>query len=771
MNSAQRGRRRALIRSISLGVLIALAAVLGQGTPTWRGIEERAQGVLVSLWGPRPWNSQVVVIEVDEPSVRELGSPIRREAYAQVASAAALAGARVLAFDVYMIDPSTEPEDDLALAGIAQAWGHVVLPAECVQQLAAGDPLPNSLLASGSTPAPACGALNLPAGLLRETATLAHVSVPNSPSGYFRGEYLLLESGGRRLPGLALAALARGNGVDVGDLQQRPDKVMVGNRSIPVDSSGAVLATYRGSPPEAKLSLRWLLAEMKGATADSVPASVVEHLKDKYVLLGQTAKTIGDHGPLITGDSQPLVYLHAAVLSDLIDGSGMREPAPWMTSLALVLLVGLLTALALTFRPLLATGVAAVLFGALGVGSVWLVGQHWLVAPLAPMLAGICALAGTVATQRALYERERQLLRDAFGSYVEPAVLDRVVADPQRYLSVDGAKKQLSVLVTDIKGYTGPANDVAADQVVLLVREYLEAMSRVIKKHEGRIDKITGDGIVAVFGDPLPHPDHALRAVTGGMEMLEEVARLQARWLIEGKKGIAIRIGAATGEVVIGNVGGLTSKIEYSALGPTVDLAVRLEGKAPAGGMLVAEETYQACREKFSFRAVQGLALKGLQDAYRGWLFIGAGLEGDPQRITPRLPTQAPVAVRLGQTRVDGVVENVSAGGLYVIAEAAVNPGDLVELEFAPVAHLVGSSAVTVRAQVRHVTRREDGQQGFGVQIERADAQRAEDLRHFVALYLGPEHDVGRFDSGADTFRIELGEAYGRLIKEEPKQL
>ena len=77
---------------------------------------------------------------------------------------------------------------------------------------------------------------------------------------------------------------------------------------------------------------------------------------------------------------------------------------------------------------------------------------------------------------------------------------------------------------------------------------------------------------------------------------------------------------------------------------------------------------------------------------------------------------------------------------------------------------------VTVRGEVRHVSRRDDGLQGFGVKIERADAQRPEDLRHFVALYLGPENEVGTYDSGADTFRIELGEAYGRLIKDDPKQ-
>ena len=391
-------------------------------------------------------------------------------------------------------------------------------------------------------------------------------------------------------------------------------------------------------------------------------------------------------------------------------------------------------------------------------------------APLAPLLAGLGAFAGALTLRHSLRAHDRQLLRSAFGSSLEPAMLERVLARPDQYLSFGGAKKNLSILVCDIKGYTGVANEVSAGQVVQLLREFLEAMTRVVKKHEGRVDKILGDGLVAVFGDPIPNDNHAVSAVTVGMQLLQEVGRLQHRWAGEGMKGIAIRLGVATGEVFVGNIGA-PEKIEYTVLGPTVNLASRLEGRAPPGGMLVAEETYQACRQTFSFRAVQGLALRGFQDSYQGWLFIGRGLEGDPERIAPRLPAQAPVQVRLGDQRLTGVVENVSAGGLYVIAEGRVAAGDLLELEFAPVANLVGSAPVTVRAEVRHVERRADGTQGIGVKIERADAQRAEDLRHFVALYLGPEHDVGRFDSGADTFRLELGDASGRLIKEEPKQV
>ncbi len=759
MKPTQRTRLQSLTRSALIAGAIAILTVAFGWTRPWRGLEERAQALLMSARAPRPWNSQVLVIEVDDQSLRELGWPVRRDVYAQIVTTASGAGARVAAFDTFFTDPSKDPADDLTLATAAADWGQVVLAAQCVQSVAATDRMPALLATMGATPAQHCSGFQFPADKLSNSVTLAHVDPLESAVGVSRGSHWWLESRGRRLPALALAAFARANGIAPADIRQEPDFFVVGASTFPVNSNATAITTHRDLPAENRRSLGWFLSELK-----SSPGSLRALLKDKYLVIGQTAAPVGAEAG--GAPALPRVAVQAALLSDLLEGQTMREASPATSALLVLLLIVLGVAIALRLRPALAlVGVTIVLVGFLA-SCLWAVGQGWVVSPLGPLLGGVLAFAGALGTRLIAQRDERQLLRNAFEPYVDPSVLGQLLEDPERYLALGGAKKNLTVLFCGIKGYTGASNELSAEQVVQSLREFLEAMTQVVKKHHGRIDKVMGDGIFAVFGDPIPHPDHPRHGVTVGMEMLEEVGRLQRLWATQGKTGIAIRIGVASGEAFVGNLGAVDAKLEYSVLGPTVNLASRLEGKAPPGGMLVSEETYQACRGHYSFHSIGGLELKGFTDSTKAWLFVGSGLEGDPERFSPRLPTLAPVLIRLAGQTVPGMVENVSAGGLYVIAQATAHAGDPIELEFPPSSHL--AAAVIVRAEVRHVAPRDDGQHGFGVRIERADAQRGDDLRHFVALYLGPQPDGGKVDSGGDTFRLELGEAYGRLIKEKP---
>lgn len=735
-----------LRRSVTSGLVIALAATAVGFVPIWRQLEVRAQGVLVSLRGPRAWNPDVVIVEVDEATTRELGWPLRRDTYAQVVNALAVAGAKVAAFELLFVDPAVDPHDDFLFAGAARTWGKVVLSVECLGRASDGDLLPASMPVAGPTAAHVCPSLSLPAPGLVQSVALGHVA----PAP--RGVVAWLEAGRRRVPALAIAALTRADGLTAAELIQAPRSISIGPRTFELTADGALIPTFRGFPSSARVSLRWVVSELQRAPPELVPASLIEAFKGKHVLIGKTAMN----------ELLAPVAIHATLLSDLLEGETMHEAGPWVPAASVAVLVLLLTALAIRFRPALAIALAAVGLAGFAGLAVWLVGERWLISPAAPMLAGLCAFAAALAVQ----QRDRRQLRRAFAGSVAPRVLARLFRDPRPTLALDGAKKTVTVLVCHIKGYAGVDDALPAAEVLTVLRAYVTAVAQVVKKHEGRIDRISGEAIHAVFGDPLADDEHALRAVTAGVQLLEEETRLQQLWSGQGKKGIAIRIGVATGEVFVGDLGP-AGTVAYTVLGPAVTLAARLEGKAPAGAMLVSEATYQACRARHRFHPVGGLELKGFTDPVQGWLFVGSGLEADPERHAPRLPTQAPATVRLGGATVQGVVENVSAGGLYVIAEGAVAAGDVIELEFAPSTHL--AAAVTVRAEVRHVARRDDGLQGFGVRIERADAQRGEDLRHFVALYLGPQPDGEKVGSGGDTFRLELGEAYGRLIKEEPR--
>lgn len=775
------GRRRrshaGLLRAALFG--LAAAALVAAVAPTrpWRGLEERALGAIVAARGPSPWNPEVIVVAIDDGTLRQIGWPVPRSHHAVVLSALANAGAAAVAYDIFFADPARDgPDGDALFARVAEAYGRAVFAVEMgSDRRADGAALTADLagrsLSVGSTPAgePYRSAV-LPYGPLRRAGALAHVQSAESASGVVLGERLFVDVAGRRLPALALAALARGTGESLGAVAQEPGGARVGGRFVPVDPRGGALASFRGLPREGVVTFDALLSALKGGEPGTFPPALAERFRGRYVVVGQTAQGIGDHGPLATGEPFPLVSVHAALLSDLIEGRPVRElPVP--VQLAAILAAGaLLTAAALFLRPWIAGACLAAALGAVLAAAFALAGRGLLVAPVGPIAAAALSSAAALAGRLAAEDRERRILRDAFGAYVDAAVLARLLEDPERYLALGGAKKTLSILFSDIKGYTGLSNERPPEEVVALLREYLEAMTSIVKNAEGRVDKMMGDGILAVFGDPIPHDDHAMRAVEVGLAMQEAVARLQAGWTVATTAGLQIRVGVATGEVFVGNIGSANAKIEYTVLGPTVNLASRLEGKAPPGGVLVSGATREACRGRFEFQAVPGLALKGFAEAVEAHLAVGRRVEGEPARSGLRLPTKAAVQVRTPRERGAGRVDNVSAGGLHVATALGVEVGEFVEVEFPSLPDLAGAAPVVVRGEVRHRRPGSGAEPGFGMSILRADSHRPEAMRQFVALYFGdpiPADGAAFTAEGGEVLRMELGELYGRLVRDK----
>jgi adenylate cyclase len=245
----------------------------------------------------------------------------------------------------------------------------------------------------------------------------------------------------------------------------------------------------------------------------------------------------------------------------------------------------------------------------------------------------VLAFAAALGTRTVLRERERGILRSAFGSYVDPEHLERILDAPEKYLALGGARKVVTLLFSDIQGYTGLSNSLPAETVIGLMREYLSAMTEHVRAHGGRVDKIMGDGIMAVFGDPVPNAEHAKAAVRVALEMQRTLSKLRAQWVKEGAGALAIRIGIATGEVFVGNIGSPGAKLEYTALGPTVNLAARLEGRAGPGGVLVSAATREAIGADFEVTPVPGLQLKGFAEPQDAFAVLGEASAG-PQRVS-----------------------------------------------------------------------------------------------------------------------------------------
>ncbi len=205
--------------------------------------------------------------------------------------------------------------------------------------------------------------------------------------------------------------------------------------------------------------------------------------------------------------------------------------------------------------------------------------------------------------------REKEVIKGAFSKYVTKSVVDRILQH-QDGLKLGGEKKVITIFFSDIRGFTPMSEVLSAEEVVHLLNEYFTAMTSIIFKYEGTLDKFMGDAIMAVYGAPIDMPDHAERAVLAALEMSEKMKELQAKWKMEGKREVNIGIGINTGEAVVGNIGS-NERMEYTAIGDNVNLTQRLESVAEKGQILISAATYERVKHKVNATMLDPIKVKG----------------------------------------------------------------------------------------------------------------------------------------------------------------
>jgi class 3 adenylate cyclase len=282
----------------------------------------------------------------------------------------------------------------------------------------------------------------------------------------------------------------------------------------------------------------------------------------------------------------------------------------------LCLLLGfLLAAAGLTLRPIVAVlALAMGLCAWLGV-LVTACRADLLLSPVAPALSATAGLGIGIYRRLRQREREQSLLKAAFGDYVDPLLLGMLLGKSNP--SLLGLRKEVTVLFVDLVGYTRMTNALPAEESLQILRDYVQRVTTIIKAAGGRIDKIIGDGVMAVFNDPIPLDDHARVAVRVAKDIHAAVSA--------GKPPLKCRIGIATGDAFVGNIGQPGAKIEYTVIGATVNLASRLEGQAPVGGTLISEQTFILCAGDADFTPAEPITLKGFDEPVRAHRSVSAG--------------------------------------------------------------------------------------------------------------------------------------------------
>jgi class 3 adenylate cyclase len=346
-------------------------------------------------------------------------------------------------------------------------------------------------------------------------------------------------------------------------------------------------------------------------------------------------------------DSISGVYIHATAVNNLLQDRTLREFDRVGTGLISFVLATIGAALALAMGPMVAT------VAYLGVATAWTTAatvafRDALVLPLiAPLLAGLAALDIMIAYRFVVTDRAKRLLRQSFALYLAPAVIEKMVAS-NKTPALGGEMRDVTVYFSDIADFSSFAEKIPPGDLVAAMNEYFSAMTDIIERHGGFVDKYIGDAIVAVFGAPLDDPDHAGNAVRAALACtarLGELDRVKAAFGGSARQ----RIGLNTGAALVGNIGS-RRRFNYTVMGDMVNLASRLEGANKFYGttILAAEATVAAAGDGFVWRELDSIKVKGRDQAVK--IYEPLGLAGDmPAEHRARAEAYAQGLVRYRQ--------------------------------------------------------------------------------------------------------------------------
>ncbi|HXD98932.1 MAG TPA: adenylate/guanylate cyclase domain-containing protein [Candidatus Acidoferrum sp.] len=571
--------------------------------------------LLQQMQGHQPPHD-VVLIAIDEAAFEGLGrrNPISRRYLARVVRGLQKSGAAVVGIDITFTTPTASP-DDAALAGAIREFSD--------------HGLSRVVLLGPLGP----GAVPLGTATLGPSVMLASPAVPADADGLIRRiDPVLSGPEGRPAPTLALAVVARLAGLDSATLEEA---LATGQPlALPRLQADAGLVPSGPPPVTARAGVEWPINYVgPSGSFTPIPSDVVAAIGDadgdaaadnplrgRIALVGGTFADSRDYYPTPHGLMSG-VEIHANVVHMLTTRRFIR-PSGWGVGLAINVLVVLAASVVLvSLRPLLGTVVCVAGAFVIGVPAAVLAfdrGGYWIDFVL-PVLATSLMGLGSDAL-------DRRRFRDSFARYLSRDVMAKVLSDAP---SLRGEHREVSILFSDLRGFTTLSERMQPEQIAAHLNEYFEAMTAAIFAHRGMINDFVGDAVMAVFGAPVDDADHAWNALQSALAMNRALAALNERWQAAGLPSLRMGIGIHTGPVFAGNVGG-RERIKYTVIGDPVNVASRVEGlnKELGTTVLITEETLAAIGDRVRVRDCGPIAVKGRVEKVRVFEVLTDGRTG-----------------------------------------------------------------------------------------------------------------------------------------------
>ena len=447
----------------------------------------------------------------------------------------------------------------------------------------------------------------LPLPVLRGRAPLGFFNAGPDPDGIVREIPLLLRVGESIQPALSLRTLMRGLGLRNLTLFSGPN----GLEGLALGKVCSFALSAQGMLRIPFIGPRRTYPYYSAADVLAGRVSAQE-LQGRVAFVGTSLAGLADIRATPYDPTCPGVEVHAAALDAMLTGNAIGIP-PWTPAAqsGIIALAGILSTLVFGFaRPRVYLPVAAALIGGAVLLSRHLFAQGNFLSPLYGVLT-IAALGAFLLLVRFWQEeKQKRMLRATFSRYVSPEVVKRVTRTAADLMA--GEERELSVMFTDIRGFTSLSERLTPQEVVSLLNRYFTPMTALVRKHAGTLDKFIGDALMAYWNAPLDVPDHAVKAVESALAMQEALPAFNAGLREELGLELRIGVGVHTGKAFVGNMG-TADFINYTLIGDNVNLASRLEGLCPqyGAGIVISEETRQACGESFAYQCLDSIRVKG----------------------------------------------------------------------------------------------------------------------------------------------------------------
>lgn len=636
-------------------------------------LDIRSIDTMFRLRGVTQTTGKVVIVDIDEKSLAALGQwPWSRDVVAKLVDQVRIAGARVIGFDiVFAEEDRTSPsrvldqifrvapqainteqfeqikwnesiDHDLILgrsvSRIPSVLGYIFL----VQNDGLKDPtavpfpsinirvLPEEIAFNHLNLIPAYRAvINVPA--IAQASSEGFFNYLPDATGMVHKVPLFMQMENIPYPSLALEIVRVGEGeqqvtLHASQLGQTERKgllgIDIGERLIVTDDYGQMTLNFRGP----------IGTFPYVSAADVIEGKNLVRLQDKYVLFGSTAAGLHDLRATPFSTVFPGVEIQATIIDNLLVGDPMTDDPIAERGLTFILIIvgGILLSALLAYGSPLVGALAGVLFliGPL-VGNYYFYFLNDIIIGLTYPLCVVLAIFLVVTAVNYFFEgREKRFINKAFGHYVSPRVVEQLVKDPKQ-LTLSGEERVLTVMFSDIRGFTSISEQMNAAQLGRFMNRYLTAMSGVIFESKGTVDKFIGDAIMALWNAPLIDEDHASNSVRCALLMMERFRVLREGLQAEGMPDFGIGVGINTGEVSVGNFGS-EERFDYTVIGDHVNLASRLEGLTKLYGVpiIISEFTREALGNRFYCRLLDRVRVKGKD---RPVAIYEPLLEGEPE--------------------------------------------------------------------------------------------------------------------------------------------